>query len=163
MPPFAPPDVVLGVLLLGASYTDIRTGKIKNILTFPVMACGIAMAPLYAAHWYDGLTGLLAAFGLGAVLWKFGGAYHAGDVKLAMAAGSLLGPEMVVRGMLIGLVLSFPVSLVVLLAKGRLGNLWRFWVKRERTEVTRMIFGPIIAVGMIVARVQSFPNLWGDP
>ena len=47
-------------------------------------------------------------------------------------------------------------------AKGRLGNLWKVWVKRERTEVTRMIFGPIIAIGMILARIQGFPNLWGD-
>jgi prepilin peptidase CpaA len=153
---------VLAVLLLGASYTDIRTGKIKNVLTFPVMLCGIAMAPFWAEHWYDGVTGLLAAFGLGVVLWKFGGAYHAGDVKMAMAAGTLLGPEMVLRGMILGLVLSLPVSLIVLIAKGRLGNLWKVWVKRERTEVTRMIFGPIIAIGMILARIQGFPNLWGD-
>ena len=155
--------MVLAVLLLGASYTDIRTGKIKNVLTFPVMVCGLAMAPFWAAHWYDGVTGLFAAFGLGVVLWKFGGAYHAGDVKMVMAAGTLVGPEMVLRGMILGLVLSFPVSLAVLIAKGRLGNLWKRWVKRESIETTRMIFGPIIAIGMIIARVQPFPNLWGDP
>lgn len=163
VPSFGPPDVVLAALLLGASYTDLRTGKIKNVLTFPVMACGLLMAPLFAAYWYDGILGLLTGFAVGVLLWKFGGAYHPGDVKLIMAAGALLDPETILRGVLLGLVLNFPVALVVLIARGRLGHFFRFWVKGDRSETTRMVFGPVIAAGILLARVQPWPNLWGDP
>lgn len=163
VPPFGPPDVVLAALLLGASYTDLRTGKIKNVLTFPVMLCGVLMAPMFGAHWYDGVLGLLTGFAVGVVLWKFGNAYHPGDVKLVMAAGALLDPETVLRGVLIGLVLNFPVALIVLIARGRLGHFFRFWLKGERKETTRMVFGPVIAAGIVLARVQPFPNLFGEP
>lgn len=163
MPPFGPNDVVLAGLLLGASYTDLRTGKIKNVLTFPVMLCGVLMAPLFGAHWYDGALGLLAAFVAGVALWRFGAAYHAGDVKLVMAAGALLDPETIWRGMLLGLILNVPVALTVLAVRGRLGHFVRFWAKGERKETTRMVFGPVIAVGIVLARVQPWPNLLGDP
>lgn len=163
VPPFGPSDVVLAALLLGASYTDVRTGKIKNVLTFPVMLFGVLMAPMFGVHWYDGVLGLLTGFAIGVVLWKFGNAYHPGDVKLVMAAGALLDPETVLRGVLIGLVLNFPVALVVLIARGRLGHFFRFWLKGDRKETTRMVFGPVIAAGIVLARVQPFPNLLGEP
>ena len=91
MPPFSPPDLVLAALLLGAGWTDWREGKIKNILTFPVMLTGVVMSIVFAPHWYDGVLGLLAGLGIGVVLWQFGGAFHPGDVKLVMAAGALVG------------------------------------------------------------------------
>ncbi len=163
MPPFGPPDVVLIALLLGAMWTDWTTGKIKNVLTFPVMVTGVLMAPLFAPHFYDGALGLLAAFAVGVVLWKFGGAYHPGDVKLVMAAGALVGPEMILRAILLGLILNLPVALIVLIAKGRLGNVWRFWVKGEREVTTKMIFALVISGGVIIARLQPWPNLWGAP
>lgn len=155
-----PPDAVLVVLLLGAMWTDWRTGKIKNILTFPVMVTGILMAPLFAPHFYDGALGLFAAFVVGVVLWKFGGAYHPGDVKLVMAAGSLVGPETILRAILLGLIINFPVSLIVLVARGRLGNVWRFWVKGEREVTTKMIFALVISAGVAAARLQPWPGLW---
>ncbi len=162
VPPFGPPDVVLAGLLVGACYTDVMTGKIKNVLTFPVMACGVLMAPLFGP-WHVGLLGLLTAFTVGVALWKFGGAYHPGDVKLVMAAGALVGPETVLRGMLLGMILNVPVALVVLAVRGRLGHFFRFWVKGERKETTRMVFGPVIATGIVLARVQAWPNLLGAP
>jgi hypothetical protein len=161
--PLGPPDAVLAVLLLGASYTDLTTGKIKNVLTFPVMACGVLMAPLFAAHAYDGALGLLTGMGVGIALWRFGNAYHPGDVKLVMAAGALTGPETILRGILLGLILNLPVALAVLAARGRLGNFVRVWVKGERSETTRMVFGPVIAAGVVLARVQGWPNLLGEP
>ena len=163
MHPFGPNDLVLAVLLVGAMWTDWHTGKIKNVLTFPVMLAGVLMAPLFAPHWYDGLLGLLVAFSAGVVLWKFGKAYHPGDVKLVMAAGALVGPEMILRAILLGLVINFPVAIVVLLAKGRLTNFFRFWLKNEREVTTKMIFALVISAGVLVARLQPWPNLWGPP
>lgn len=163
MPPLAPPDLVLAVLLVGAMWTDWKTGKIKNVLTFPVMATGVLMAPLFAPHFYDGALGLLAAFAAGVVLWKFGGAYHPGDVKLVMAAGALVGPEMILRAILLGLLINFPVAIAVLLAKGRMQNFFRFWLKNEREVTTKMIFALVISAGVVAARFQPWPNLWGSP
>ena len=161
VPAVGPPDVVLAGLLLGAAWTDLRTGKIKNVLTFPVMLCGVLMAPLFAAQWYDGLLGLLTGLAAGVVLWKLGAAYHPGDVKLVMAAGALTGPETILRGVLFGLVLALPAGLAVLAIRGRLGHFARFWLKGERKETTRMVLGPIIGAGVVLARVQPWPNLFG--
>ena len=141
-------DAVLAVLLVGACYTDLRTGKIKNALTFPVMLVGLVLAPVVAPHWMHGLAGLGVAFAVGAVLWRLGGAYHPGDVKLVMAAGALVGPETILRGILLGLVLNLPVAVTVLAVRGRLGNFFRFWLKGDRRETTRMVFGPVIAAGI---------------
>jgi Flp pilus assembly protein protease CpaA len=151
--PLGPPDVVLAALLVGASYTDVRTGKIKNVLTFP---------PMFGAHWWDGAAGLATGLGIGVLLWKFGGAYHPGDVKLVMAAGALLDPETILRGIVLGLLLNVPVALWVLVARGRLGHFFRFWLKGERKETTRMVFGPVIAAGVALARLQPWPNFLGD-
>lgn len=161
MAPFTPPDVVLAVLLAGAMWTDWKSGKIKNVLTFPVMVTGVLMAPLFAPHFYDGALGLLAAFAAGVLLWKFGGAYHPGDVKLVMAAGALVGPEMILRAILLGLLINFPVGLIMLIAKGRLKNFFRFWLKGEREVTTKMIFALVISAGVLAARLQPWPNLWG--
>jgi Flp pilus assembly protein protease CpaA len=160
-PPFSPPDVVLAALLLGSMWTDWREGKIRNVLTFPVMITGVLMAPLFAPHFYDGLLGLLAGFAISVPLWRFGGAFRPGDVKLVMAAGSLVGPEAVLRGVLLALALNLPVGLLVMALRGRLGHLYRFWVKGERKETTTMIFGIVISAGLFLARIQAWPNLWG--
>ncbi len=169
-------DVVMAGLLAIACYTDITTGKIKNWLTFPVMAVGVLLAPIAAPHWWDGAAGLLAAFGVGVGLWKFGGAYRPGDVKLVMAAGAVAGPELILRGMLIGFLLNFPFALAVLAAKGRLGHFLRFCVALVKAvarrqpmksfmaewdgKTTVVPFGPVIAAGIVAARLHEWPELW---
>ncbi|MSQ02069.1 MAG: prepilin peptidase [Myxococcales bacterium] len=169
-------DVVMAALLGVACYTDITTGKIKNWLTFPAMVAGVILAPIAAPHWWDGAAGLVAALGLGVVLWKFGGAYRPGDVKLVMAAGAVGGPELILRGMLIGFLFNFPFALVVLAVKGRLGHFLRFCAALIRAVVRRqpmktfmsewdakttvVPFGPVIAAGIVVARLHPWPDLW---
>ncbi len=169
-------DVVMAGLLAIACYTDITTGKIKNWLTVPVMVLGVLLAPIAAAHWWDGAAGLVAAFGLGVVLWKFGGAYRPGDVKLVMAAGALAGPELILRGMLIGFLLNFPFAIFVLTVRGRLGHFLRFcgalvkaivqrrpmkaFMSEWEGKTTVVPFGPVIAAGIVAARLHEWPDLW---
>jgi len=168
-------DLVLVALLAIATTTDILTGKIKNWLTFPVMAAGLALGPL-VTDWWQAPVGLGLAFGLGVVLWRFGGAYRPGDVKLVMAAGALVGPETILRAMLIGFLLNFPFALVVLTVKGRLGHFVRFCAALGRallrrqslsafmaewdSKTTVVPFGPVIAAGIVVARLQDWPDFW---
>lgn len=76
-----------------AAFTDYRTGKIYNWLTFPAILIGLG----YAA--FGGADVLLqSVLGLGCALLLFLPLYGlnilgAGDVKLAMAMGTVLGPH----------------------------------------------------------------------
>ena len=84
--------VLIGVLVL-AMYTDLRSSRIPNWLTFPAM--GIA---LLGHIWLAGvqgaifsLLGLGAGFGLFLILY-ISGSIGAGDVKLMAAVGAVMGP-----------------------------------------------------------------------
>ena len=85
--------VVLIGVLVPAMYTDLRSSRIPNWLTFPAM--GIA----FLGHvWLSGLQGAIfslaglgAGFGLFLILY-ISGSIGAGDVKLMAAVGAVMGP-----------------------------------------------------------------------
>jgi len=89
-------QMIFGVLtgvLVTAMYTDLRSSRIPNWLTFSAM--GFA---LLAHAWLGGLPGVLFSLGgLGTGLGLFvliymSGSIGAGDVKLMAAVGALIGP-----------------------------------------------------------------------
>ena len=159
MIPPGPLDVLLLGLLLGACVTDLRTRRIPNVLTLPVVLGGIALAPLRMA-WWEGFAGVVAALALAFPGWRFGGAMRAGDVKLLMAAGGLLGAQGSLRLVLFTYVLALPYGLVVLAVRGRLSNVWRVWAGGEREDLTLAAFAPVIAAAALLARLQPWPVLW---
>jgi prepilin peptidase CpaA len=85
--------VLLAVVLVIAIYTDLRSSRIPNWLTFPAM--GVA---ILAHTWLAGLPGALFSLGgLGTGLGLFllihlSGSIGAGDVKLMAAVGAMVGP-----------------------------------------------------------------------
>ncbi|MBU6481266.1 MAG: prepilin peptidase [Nitrospirae bacterium] len=85
--------VALAVVLVTAMWTDVRSSRIPNRLTFSAM--GFA---LLAHAWLGGLQGAIFSLaGLGAGLGLFlilyvTGSIGAGDVKLMAAVGALVGP-----------------------------------------------------------------------
>jgi prepilin peptidase CpaA len=86
--------VVLMGVLVTAMYTDLRSSRIPNWLTYSAM--GVA---LVAHAWLAGLPGALfslsglgAGLGLFLILYVTGG-IGAGDVKLMAAVGAMLGPS----------------------------------------------------------------------
>ena len=115
--------VVLMGVLLTAMYTDLRSSRIPNWLTFPAM--GFA---LVAHAWLAGLPGALFSLsGLGAGLGLFlilyvTGSIGAGDVKLMAAVGAMLGPS--------GALLSALLAIVVggVYALGAMCSEWGFAV-----------------------------------
>ena len=84
---------VLTLALLGAAITDVRSSKIPNLITFPLMLVG-----LIAHGYFNGLEGFLFSlkgFGIGFsllfIFYMLGG-MGAGDVKLMGAVGAIIGP-----------------------------------------------------------------------
>jgi prepilin peptidase CpaA len=92
--------VSLTGLLVSSVYSDFRTGKIYNRVTFSCMVLGIGLNTL-AYGWHgllDSLTGIcivLLTCMLLASLSCIGG----GDIKLMMAAGSFLGLRVTIWAM----------------------------------------------------------------
>ncbi|MEQ1572260.1 MAG: A24 family peptidase, partial [Myxococcota bacterium] len=80
-----PQDVVLLAGVAFASATDLRSTRIPNVLTFPMMAVGIG-ANLAAGDPWRGVLGVAAAFALHFPLFA-AGIGRAGDAKLMMAVG----------------------------------------------------------------------------
>jgi len=85
--------VFLIVVLVIAIYTDLRSSRIPNLLTFTTMGVG----PI-AHAWMAGSQGILFSLeGLGVGLGLFlllyaSGGIGAGDVKLMGAVGAMVGP-----------------------------------------------------------------------
>lgn len=122
-------------LLAVAVYTDTRWQKVPNALTFGVMAVALVVGPVLALVQQGGeavfpaflaaLLGILAAFVPGFVFWNLGGAMKAGDAKLLMAMGAILGPFEVLRVFVLVLLVQIPVGFVQLWRAGRLRSLYR--------------------------------------
>ena len=119
-----PGALLLVALVMATSFTDLRTHKIRNVHVFPVMLVGLILGAVTG-----GLAGLgWAVLGLvvgGGVMMPLyaTGIMKAGDVKLAMALGTLIGPWEAFRTVILSLVLYLPVGLVSLMLRGRLGEL----------------------------------------
>lgn len=97
-----------------AMITDSRTGKIPNLLTFPLMFIGLVLN-----GWWFGLEGLGYSFGamlLGIAFYMpfaMVGAFGMGDVKLMAAIGALGGFRFVIGAFLYTSVIGIPHVLVV--------------------------------------------------
>ena len=95
--------IVFGVTL--AALWDVKTRKIPNIFTFPMMLFGFA---------YHGMTSGLIGLGFSAAGFCIGifvffipylmGGMGAGDAKLMGAAGAILGPKGVIIAAVISMV-----------------------------------------------------------
>jgi len=110
------------VLLGAASYTDIRWRRIPNVLTFPAIGVGLILH-LVAGGW-EGLllsvSGTLLAPCL-IVLMHGGKGPGMGDIKLAAALGSLLGPSLGTLAMLLSMIMGGLVAMAWMV------NAWGGW------------------------------------
>ena len=167
MTPPTPDAVVLMVGLGVASYTDIKTGKIPNILTAGMMLAGVIMHAISGQATFA-LVGLGAAFAIHFPLWLLK-VERGGDAKLLMGLGALVGWIEMVESSLWYAVIYAPSGLILLAISGRLGNLWKTlqWMAKrasggapvEPPEPTKLKTAPIIAVAGTLALIGDW-LLW---
>ena len=164
---------VLAAALIVATITDIRSQRIYNWLTFPLILSGLAAHTLHA-----GVDGLLLgaggfALGLGVMLVPyFLGMMGAGDVKLMAGVGAWLGAQAAFTAFLFTCLAGGIYAVIVLARhfdqfKAVLINIWATFllaVSTRRFEYTpvaggqalpRLCYGVAIAVGTVAAMVVN--------
>jgi len=155
--------IALGV----AAYSDIKRGRIPNFVTLPLLLLGLGFHT--AMNGSEGLIfsakGMGIGFGLLIVLYALGG-LGAGDVKLAAATGSLIGPSAIVSAVGTGIVMGGVCAIALLVARlGWLGTMkWlQSFIKMifltggrppalpspEKQIVVR--YGPVFALGTLTS------------
>jgi prepilin peptidase CpaA len=112
------------VLLVVAVFTDVRGSKIPNALTVPFAVLGLLLN-----LWAQGPYGILVSLGglvLGLALFfvsaLLGRILGAGDCKLFAAVGALLGPQLLIWGILYTALAGGVFALLIALWRGVLGR-----------------------------------------
>lgn len=172
---------VLGVILLIAVVTDLKSMRIPNWLTFPSMLLGLAYHG--ATRGLDGLVFAVSGLALGLALMLLPFLLRvmgAGDVKLMAAAGAFLGAAEVLRAFIWTSLAGGVYALVVLLfhlpqlkaVLGAIRNSLRFMLATgelsyvpatEKTRLPRLCYGVAIAFGTTFSMLLSagwFPASW---
>jgi len=137
---------VLALLLLAASACDIQARRIPNGLCAAGIAAGLA-----GHFWYGGGPGLWSLAGIAAalplLLLYAVRAFGAGDIKLLMAVGALMGPVFLLWA-LGGAIFAG----AILALAGIIARSIRSWPLLPLKS--RMPFAPAIALGAVFACVH---------
>lgn len=134
-------------MVLLATVTDLLEHKIYNVLTFPMILVGI-LGHLVGGTWWEGAAAT-AAVGAPFLLLYNLNVLKAGDVKLLMAVGALLGLKAGGMAALCSVIAWAPIGVVVLLVNGRFANLRNVF----RKDYTPWLapFGLAIGLGTVWA------------
>lgn len=157
------------IVLVVATFTDLRSRKIPNWLVLPFLAAGITVSA--RLHGWHGVGQSLAGLGLGALLYGilfFVGGMGAGDVKLCAAIGAWIGPAQLVLALVVTGIVGGVMAVCWAFFGGFLGELfkgagdlvfgWRDRGLRSSPELTldnpkarKMPYGPAIAIGTLIS------------
>jgi prepilin peptidase CpaA len=157
-------DVLLVLILLGATVTDCLHGKIYNALTYPAIGCGLVLNTVVqpAGVGLGAATlGFAVAF-LPMLLGFLAGGIGGGDVKMMGAVGAFLGFEETVTALLcVFLVAVALVGAWVVFKEGFVGLLVRVRhafspvPDEPREERLRFPFALAILLGVAWALVEA--------
>ena len=170
---------VLGVVLIVAGVTDIRSGKIYNWTTYPAVAVGLIGHVLLGGLWggagrdgigspgtmglFDALLGLAAGFVPLLLAWWAGG-IGGGDAKIMGAVGALAGWRFALTAMFYGFFVALLMAVALMIRRrivrdtlGRIGRFIFLWLVRTRpanpaTEQSPTLpFGLALCIGAAAA------------
>ena len=155
---------VLVATALGA-WTDIRTGKIPNALTYPLWVFGWVYAGLAAGRsgLIDSLSGFLLAFIPCFLLYLTGG-LGGGDVKLMAAVGALMGWRFTASAMLSSIFVGALIAVLIVVWEGRILATFKFLCQRlsgfgARAALdveTQVPFGVAICLACAMTLIESW-------
>ena len=161
------PEVVVSAVVAGvAVVTDIRNRRIPNILTFGTMALATVMYALRGEP-LVALSGIAVAFALSFPAFLAGGAMRAGDAKLLMALGALLGALSAFWLVLLTYAIAIPFTFIALLVTGRLKRIFlviRAGMQRDDSpdlSPLNLPFAPVIAVAFFTSLRFPYSSFWG--
>jgi leader peptidase (prepilin peptidase) / N-methyltransferase len=130
--------IALSAVLLAIAVIDLRSFRIPDLLSLPLIAAGLALSHLRDLALADHLIGAALGFGLFAAI---GSGYHRrhgidalglGDAKLFAAAGAWLGWQ------------ALPIVLLI----AALGGLGFALLTRQTSRRCAIAFGPWLALGL---------------
>ncbi len=162
---------------VAAAVTDLRSGRIPNWLTLPLVAVGLLVNAVTRGAWgaTESTVGLLLCAGVPWAAFRISGgrAIGGGDVKLFGALGSLLGP---MAGLEIELGALLLLLVFALVRVAFAGHLWRTVLgslrlvvaplSRKRisaptgAELTSMRLGPAIAAAALTSVAAAHLPGW---
>ncbi|HYK38276.1 A24 family peptidase [Alloacidobacterium sp.] len=157
------------IVLVIATFTDLRSRRIPNWLVFPFMIAGMAVSGWL--HGWNGLGHSLAGFALGGLLFgvlSMMGGMGMGDVKLCAAIGAWVGPGQLMIALVLTGIVGGIMALVWAACGGFLGELFSgagdlvFGLKKrglrphpelvlDNPLTRKMPYAPAIAIGTLVS------------
>lgn len=159
------------IFFIMAIVTDLKSRRIPNALSLAAILCGFVINGYYA-H-LDGL--LLASFGFVLAFIILFPIFivrvlGAGDIKLMMGIGALMGPELLAWSLLYGVVAGAVTSVFLVLwqtgLSGVMKTFKRYWdciycrtyFKPESGEAAgqKVPYAPALAIGWLVACVINY-------
>jgi prepilin peptidase CpaA len=135
------------VIAVVGGYTDVRSGKVYNLLTYPAAALGLVLQTVLAGTegLVTGLGGLLAGLGILLIPYLLG-FVGAGDVKLLAAVGTYVGPRDTASVMLYGAVLGGVLAILLLIRRRELVSM-----------ALQLAFAPRQTLGTATLEKGDFP------
>lgn len=150
-----PATLILAAALLASSLIDIRTRRLPDWLTLPLLVLGLALAllrepPGLHSHVLAAVLGFLAFYLIAALYRRYRGQHGLGlgDAKLLAAAGAWLGPVYLAPVVFFGAILALG-FVVILRVLGRTVS-WQMTLP----------FGPFLSAGVFVCwclRLMGWP------
>ena len=157
------------IVLLVATFTDLRSRRIPNWLVFPFMIAGMAVSGWL--HGWSGVGHSLAGWALGGLLFgilSLMGGMGMGDVKLCAAIGAWVGPAQLMLALVLTGITGGVMVLVWAACGGFLGELFSgagevlFSVKErglrphpelvlDNPRTRKMPYAPAIAIGTLIS------------
>lgn len=157
-------EVVVAVALAICCYTDVKDGKIRNMVTLPLIALGF-LHNVMMGHPSVAIGGFVVATLIHFPLWLLT-IQRGGDAKLLMGLGAMFGHYEIVETSTWLAVLYAPVGLGFLAATGKLGNIVTQikWIAGslmkkdvgERPPSTKLKTAPVIAAAAVLAHYTTW-------